>query len=447
MGTSEFGRLSGLSDQELEHELSSLLASGARVEARIVFHLAEVEERRLHLKAAYSSLFDYCQRRLRLSESEAFYRITAARLARKFPLIFQLLESRSIHLTALRLLRDHLTDQNHRELLAAASGKSKREVEMLIATLAPRPDIPSRIRKLPAPRRAALTSPSVAAGFNPVPAPSHCSAEPSTDAERGTEARRTTASAPSLASMPLLASAPSLASTELVNGPARTAASETATAASTQASPLRGSEHSAHPRPLEPLSCNRYRLQLTASQALKDKLERARDLMSHANPSGELALVVEKALDALLERLEKERFAQTRRPQSTLRMLRKTEQAHTALRNAPSPTTQQVPDQQHSAQERRREHIPNEVLRTILARDGRRCTYVDGEGQRCPATAFLQVHHEHAHALGGPSTLENLRIVCGAHNRWLAEQDFGRAHQRRFIESRAPGRSGQPNVP
>jgi hypothetical protein len=68
--------------------------------------LAEVEERRSHLKAATSSLFDYCLRRLGLSESAAFHRITAARLARKLPVIFELLEARSIHLSALRVLRE-----------------------------------------------------------------------------------------------------------------------------------------------------------------------------------------------------------------------------------------------------------------------------------------------------------------------------------------------------
>src|SRR5690349_3297892 len=156
----EFWKLSAVSDEQLLQGLDGLLTGGARLEARIVAHLAEVEERRLHLKAATSSLFDYCLRRIGLSEGEAFHGITAARLARRFPIIFKLLEARSIHLSALRLLRDHLTIENHRELLACASGKSKKEVELLVAGLAPRPDTPSRIRKLPAPRRPAQISPS-----------------------------------------------------------------------------------------------------------------------------------------------------------------------------------------------------------------------------------------------------------------------------------------------
>jgi hypothetical protein len=146
-----------VSDEKLLRGLKGLVASGAQVDASVVAHLAEVEERRLHLEAATSSLFDYCLRCLGFSEGEAFLRITAARLAKRFPVIFGLLAARTIHLSALRVLRDHLTRENHQALLAAASGKSKKEVEVLIAALAPRPDVVSSIRKLPQPRGTQLS--------------------------------------------------------------------------------------------------------------------------------------------------------------------------------------------------------------------------------------------------------------------------------------------------
>jgi hypothetical protein len=80
-----------------------------------------------------------------------------------------------------------------------------------------------------------------------------------------------------------------------------------------------------------------------------------------------------------------------------------------------------------------REHVSNEVRRAVAFRDRGQCTYVDDEGRRCASRAFLQLHHELAHALGGLSTLENLRLLCGSHNRLLAERDFGRAHQQRCV--------------
>ena len=88
MDHGEFWELRHVGDRELQHELTRLLASSSRTEARIIAHLVAVEERRLHLEAGNRSMFDYCCRRLGLSESEAFHRLTAARLARRFPAIF-----------------------------------------------------------------------------------------------------------------------------------------------------------------------------------------------------------------------------------------------------------------------------------------------------------------------------------------------------------------------
>jgi 5-methylcytosine-specific restriction endonuclease McrA len=114
-----------------------------------VAHLAEIEERRLHLQAGFSSMFEFCTKDLGLGDGEAFRRILAARLGRRFPAIYSLLMSGAVHLSALEMLRERLTEENHEELLCAVSGKSKREVEALLAARFPRPDVPSRIRKLP----------------------------------------------------------------------------------------------------------------------------------------------------------------------------------------------------------------------------------------------------------------------------------------------------------
>ena len=84
METPEFWRLGRVSDERLRSGLAELLASGYRTEARIIAHIAEVEERKLHLREGSESLFDYCTTRLGLSNSEAFHRITAARIARRF---------------------------------------------------------------------------------------------------------------------------------------------------------------------------------------------------------------------------------------------------------------------------------------------------------------------------------------------------------------------------
>src|SRR5690606_29199810 len=144
------GALAHLSDDELLGQLDSLVASERQQLARLLGFLAELEERRLHLARGYSSLFELCTTALHFSEGEAFRRIAAARLARRFPAVRRALARGEIHLTALVLLRDHLTESNHAELLAAARHKSKRDIQGLLAARFPRPDVPARIRRLPA---------------------------------------------------------------------------------------------------------------------------------------------------------------------------------------------------------------------------------------------------------------------------------------------------------
>jgi hypothetical protein len=64
---------------------------------------------------------------------------------------------------------------------------------------------------------------------------------------------------------------------------------------------------------VEPLSETRYRVEFTASAELREKLELCRDLMSHANPGRDLAAVVERAVDLLLDDLGKKRLGKAKR--------------------------------------------------------------------------------------------------------------------------------------
>src|SRR6478735_8941800 len=174
MEIGQFWSLSAKSDDQIKTALSELLATDYRTEARIIAHLAELEERKLHLKAGSESLFHYCIHVLHLSNSEAFHRITAARIGRKFPIVFRLIEQRKLHLTAICLLRDYLTSENHHELLAQVCHKTKLQIEELLARRFPRPDVESRVRKLPArgsTRRGATRGRSAGVGSPGVYAP------------------------------------------------------------------------------------------------------------------------------------------------------------------------------------------------------------------------------------------------------------------------------------
>jgi hypothetical protein len=404
----EFWELGHVDDRELQRALLQLLASGSRTEARIIAHLAAVEERRLHLEAGSSSLFGYCCARLGLSENEAFHRITAARLARRFPLIFGLIERREIHLTAVCLLRDYLTPENHRELLAEASGKRKVQVLELLARRFPRPDVASTIRKLPAPRPAGAQREVSREGYpQPAGAP---------EAEL---------CALPVAHAPARSACDALASSADSSQPTENARTENEQVTLSAVGPSGGAVgRVVREQVVEPLSAERYRIQLNASVQLKEKLARAVDLLSHANPTGDLAVVIERALDLLIDQVQKQRFAQTKRPRR-----RHPRRKHPVEAENGALSTDARPQS-------RRRHIPNEIKRQITARDGVRCTFVGADGTRCDATKFAQIHHEEPWARGGGDTADNLRILCAAHNRLLGEQDFGRQFVARQVEAR-----------
>ncbi len=140
--------LSTMSDAELIAGLAKLVREERRVTAAVLLHVAEVEARGLHLGAACPSMFVYCTRVLGMSEDEAFKRIRAARALRKYPVVAEAVAHGRLHLTAVVLLAPHLTDECALELVAEASGKSKAEIEILLARGAPRADVPERLERV-----------------------------------------------------------------------------------------------------------------------------------------------------------------------------------------------------------------------------------------------------------------------------------------------------------
>jgi hypothetical protein len=310
--------LSLLPDDALLSGIELAVGDARQILVRLLAYLGEIEERRLELRRGYSSLFDFCTTHLRMSPGEAQRRIVAARLMRRFPVVGELLEIGAVNITGLELLRPHLTDENHRELLGEASFKKKEEILELLARRFPRPDVPDTLRRVPA-RPASRSSAGEVAPLRLEPTPG------------GTE----------------------------------------------------------------PLSPDRYAVRFTASAELRDKLEHAKNLMSHQNPNLDLAAVVERALDLLIEKLEKRKLGKTARPQK------------------PRPAKDGA--------------VTQESRRAATTRDGAQCAWVDDEtGRRCPARAFLETDHVEEKSLGGSGKPENIRWLCHAHNRLHAEQTFGR---------------------
>jgi hypothetical protein len=175
MKTNILATAAALSDQDLLARLDLLASREREASVDLVAHLAALDTRpALYAAQGYGSLFTYCIQALRLSEDATCNRIEAARACRRFPLILDLLASGEVSLTSVRLLGRHLTPENHEAVLARARGRSRRNIEALVAELAPRPDVPSSVRKLPTftatPSAPATPAQLVAKSSEPAPA-------------------------------------------------------------------------------------------------------------------------------------------------------------------------------------------------------------------------------------------------------------------------------------
>ena len=280
------------------------------------------------------------------------------------------------------MLATALTAENHERVLAAATGKKTREVRRLAASLAPQPDVPAWIRKLPERKADA----------------SGC------DGGSADLAQLTMADQPPLGTAEK-ATSPGAGASRVPN-PASTPSPEASSSSATPTSCGSSSPAATAPRDratVAPLREDRFKVQFSAGTQLRDKLQKAEELLGprHAGgvAKGDIAGVVERALDELIEILEKRRFAKTPCPQKKPRTRR--------------PGTR---------------YIPRHVRREVAERDGGRCTFVDDKERRGEERRALEFHHRHAFALGGEATAASLKLLCHPHNALEAERDFGAEH-------------------
>ena len=283
--------LAAISDDDLLRRLAEILAQSRRVEKDLVAHIAEVDERRLYAREAFPSMFAYCTDALHLSESEAYLRIAVARASREHPMILPMLGDGRLHLSGIALLAPHPTRENRERPLRRATHRSKRQIEELIAEVAPREDVPALMRRLPERRTPPVATPLAPSGMG-----------------------RTVTPGP----------------VQLDDGPQGLA-------------PASSAPEVVRPVPLpvvRPLAPGRYKVQFTASARLHEKLERLRALMRSQVPDGDLGAIIEAAVTEKLERLEARRFAATSHPRKSLAKA----DTSPASRHIPAPVRRAVCD-------------------------------------------------------------------------------------------------------
>jgi len=156
---SYFTKLEALSNDELDRSAQTLVRAENQSVAKLIAHLAEMSSRNTALQMGYRSLYDYCIKRLNLSEGAVPARVHVANVCQRFPSLLVALAEGQVSLTVASLVAPHLTDDNVERLLCDCAGKTRRATEEYLVSLRPKPVFAPSIRKRPS--REVLPTPVV----------------------------------------------------------------------------------------------------------------------------------------------------------------------------------------------------------------------------------------------------------------------------------------------
>ena len=129
----EIGATKKLSDADLTTTLKKAIAAERRNIAASIACLIEITARDLHTRMGATSLFVYLTRELKMSESSASKRCAAIRAVRDFPEILPLIQSGGLHLSNISLIARHLTGENAVRLIGLAQTETQRGLEKALA--------------------------------------------------------------------------------------------------------------------------------------------------------------------------------------------------------------------------------------------------------------------------------------------------------------------------
>ena len=144
---------------------------------------------------------------------------------------------------------------------------------------------------------------------------------------------------------------------------------------------------------MTPLTPERFKIQFTVSRETRERLRHAPNLMRHTLPSGDPAVIFERALALLVADHERTKFARTDRPRTG------------------------------SPADPKSRHIPAAIKRAVWQRDGGRCAFLGALG-RCGEAGFLEFHHVKPFADGGEASVANIELRCRPHNVYEANEHF-----------------------
>jgi hypothetical protein len=411
MGLFVMSPLDGLGNAQLLVELKKLVKRDRVLEAELIAHLGEVEARRLHLELGCSSMFDYCVKELRFSESVAYKRIGVARVARRFPSVTVAIARGELHLSAASLIAPHLSEETVAGWLEAACHKKSREVRQLIADRFPREAVRSSVRR--------VASVSRSAGLEGMALTRGTVQESSVPRWAGSGSLRQSDPAEAFGSSEL----PELSESSMPPAPRISVYSALRRRAVTISSTPNETNSNANVSgstntdtnaraSTEALGAQRFSVRFTADEKVHDQLQELRSLLRHSVPDGDVGKILARAIGVLLKQVRNGKIGECASPR---------------FRHTPRSSKENSPKKKKPTR-----HIPVAIRREVWARDKGRCTFESKDGRSCESREAVEFHHRVAWARRSEHSVNNIALRCRAHNQYEAELDFGREHMVRF---------------
>ncbi len=325
--------LKSLSNEALLQNTKSLATEERKLTTSILWHMHEIQTRRLYAEKGYGSLFEYAVKELQYSEAAAGRRITAMKLLVEVPEIEPALEKGDVNLSTLSTIQgffqrkeEPVSKQEKKELVFALQGKSKRECEKELSALDPQAALPQEKERVVSPTQ--------------------------------TEIR------------------------------------------------------------------------FVADDALMEKLQSIRELDGHVQLNPSYLELFHRMADITLKKLDPLATKKTVRNEAPKNAQAKDKESdHFSTK----PTSKSKPADSTPPAEplftfnthKNPRYIPAAMKREVWARDNGQCTYQTPDGRRCSSRFALEIDHVQPLALGGLTTISNLRLLCRTHNAHQAVVKLG----------------------